>query len=100
MDSDLTHYLFLHIEPDSDPEFNPGTFVYEPKKRSKRRSKAGGESSPARDPEAVDSEGESVLLPPGDGEWDDPSLEFAEDYDDEEAAAADGDEEAVEAEEV
>jgi hypothetical protein len=39
--------LFLHIEPDSDPEFNPGTFVYEPKKRSKRKSKAGGESSPS-----------------------------------------------------
>ncbi|KAJ8590655.1 hypothetical protein M405DRAFT_932669, partial [Rhizopogon salebrosus TDB-379] len=35
------------LDLDSDPEFNPGTFVYEPKKRSKRKSKAGGESSPS-----------------------------------------------------
>ncbi|KAG0700488.1 hypothetical protein DFH29DRAFT_619204 [Suillus ampliporus] len=33
------------LEPDSDPEFNPGTFVYETKKRGKRKATAAENAS-------------------------------------------------------
>jgi hypothetical protein len=45
-----SHTLFLpfpHIEPDSDPEFNPGTFIYETTKRGKRKTTAGRDASPS-----------------------------------------------------
>ncbi len=99
----------------SDWNATPLVFAFTPPPAAGQSSAEGGrsvpsetpaesEASPARDPEAVDSEGESVYLPTGDDDWDDPSLEFAEDYyDDEDAAgddSGDGAEAAEEAEEI
>ena len=36
----------IDIEPDSDPEFNAGTFVYEAKKKTKRGRKSSDASPP------------------------------------------------------
>ncbi|KAG1760887.1 hypothetical protein EDD22DRAFT_970891, partial [Suillus occidentalis] len=35
------------LDPDSDPEFNPGVFIYETKKRGKRKATAAEDASPS-----------------------------------------------------